>query len=206
MSQLVNSVFNKVKETVHYSPSSTVPQVSIIMPVSRDDSYEAVSSAIECIEKSSLVLDYEIVFVVDRVAPEVEGLFLRLGSSRRLSIVRVDSSATVAERRLAGHYYSFASAPLILYTTTRIRYDLDNMETFQLLVDEILSRDSIWLTFPRGCEYDVQLYRRVAVEQRMYGWKAEGETLEAEIDGFRSWILKRGYLAFPVEALVKVEE
>jgi hypothetical protein len=175
------------------------------MVVDREESYESVSKALECLEKSYLVLDSEVVFVIDRVEPEVEGLFLRLGGTRSLSIVRVDPLSTIAERRLAGLYYSFASTPLVLYTSTRVRFDLDRIDWIQSLIDEILTRDSVWLTFPRGCEYDVQLYRREAMEQRMYAWNSEGETLEAEVEGVRSWISKRGYLAFPVETSVKLE-
>ena len=97
MIHIRDRMFSKIKGFTRYSPSATIPQVTIIMVVDREESYESVSKALECLEKSYLVLDSEVVFVIDRVEPEVEGLFLRLGGTRSLSIVRVDPLSTIAE-------------------------------------------------------------------------------------------------------------
>jgi len=176
------------------------------MVIDREESYENISQALDCLQKSYVLLETEIVIVVDAISPEVEGLVLRLGSERSLSILKVDSSSSVAERRIAGYYYSFGTSPLILFVSTRIRFDVERMDWIQGLVDEIISKESIWEVSPRGCESEIQLYRREALYARAHGMSGSAQTVEAEVRASNAWFLQRGYEIRVINATTRLEE
>jgi hypothetical protein len=195
-----------VKKFTRYAPTSKIPELSIVIVLDKEESYESISQALDCLQRSYVLLETEIVVVVDSIDPEIEGLILRLGSERSLSILKVDPSSSVAERRLAGYHYSFGTSPLLLFTSTKIRFDVENMDWIQSLVDEIISKESIWEVSPRGCVTEIQLYRREALYARAYGMLGYGETLESEVLASNVWFLGRGYEVRVINAAIRLEE